>query len=116
MGTFEQIKNDLTEAMTAKQGTQPYDTVAQVVRVDGNTAWVHIPGGVDETPVAMTVSAKAGDSVRVRVSGGSAWITGSDSAPPTDDRMANIANTRAVVANTKAASAEQLAEEATTVA
>ena len=40
-----------------KKGTSPYDTQAEVVRVEGNTAWVHIPGGVDETPVRMTMNA-----------------------------------------------------------
>ena len=53
-----------------KKGTSPYDTQAEVVRVEGNTAWVHIPGGVDETPVRMTMNANPGDMVQVRVSGG----------------------------------------------
>lgn len=89
-----------------KKETQPYDTVAKVVRVEGSTAWVHIPGGVDETPVAMTINALPGDTVRVRVSGGSAWIMGSDTAPPTDDRMAIIATETAQEAKTEAKEAK----------
>lgn len=80
------------EALEAnKPKTAPYDTEAKVVRVEGSTAWVHIPGGVDETPVAMTINASAGDTVRVRVSGGTAWLIGNDTAPPTDDTLAKEA-------------------------
>lgn len=83
---------DMAAAMSASPAKPvPYDTVGEVVRVDGDTAWVHIPGGVDETPVRMSVNARIGDSVRVRVGGGTAWLTGNDSAPPTDDEKANEA-------------------------
>lgn len=71
--------------------TSPFDATAEVLRVEGNTAWVHIPGGVDETPVRLTVNAKAGDTVQVRVGGGRAWITGNATAPPTDDTKAEQA-------------------------
>lgn len=79
----------LNKANTPK--SSPYDTPAEVVRVEGTTAWVHIPGGVDETPVQMTVNAKAGDTVQVRVSGGTAFLVGNGTAPPTDDTRANVA-------------------------
>lgn len=72
------------------KGTKPYDTQATVVRIDGNTAWVHIPGGVDETPVQKTIDAHEGDTVIIRVSGGSAWITGNATSPPTDDKTADV--------------------------
>lgn len=71
-----------------KKGTAPYDAVATVVRVEGNTAYVHIPGGVDETPARMTMNARPGDTVQIRVSGGRAWLTGNASSPPTDDATA----------------------------
>ena len=96
--------------------TNPYDATATVTRVDGNIAWVHIPGGIDETPVKMTVNASPGDTVQVRVSGGRAWITGNASAPPTDDTLANVANYTASTANVRAANAEQSAEHAETTA
>ena len=76
----------LAEAIKEKEkGTEPYDTRAEVVRVSGSTAYVHIPGGVPETPVTMTIACKKGDTVQVRVSGGRAWIVGNETAPPTDD-------------------------------
>lgn len=45
-----------------------YDTTAEVKRIEDGTAWVHFPGGEDETPVRMTVNANVGDNVQVRVS------------------------------------------------
>ena len=81
-----------------KAKTTAYDTPATVRRIEGDTAWVHIPGGVDETPVKMTISAKEGDTVQVRVSGGSAFIVGNGTNPPTDDARANQAYTVATVA------------------
>lgn len=71
------------------QKTSPYDTQAEVRRIEGNVAWVHIPGGVDETPVQLTTNAKKGDVVQVRVSGGRAWLYGNQTSPPTDDTKAN---------------------------
>lgn len=67
------------------------DTTAQVLRVEGDTAWVHLDGGVAETPVSMGIDCKPGDSVRVRVVNGDAYIVGNPSAPPTDDTQANVA-------------------------
>lgn len=98
-------------AESAKKKTSAYDTQATVKRVDGNTAWVHIPGGVDETPVKLTVDAKEGDVVQVRVGGGKAWITGNQTAPPTDDTQANAAKKRANLAYGLAGKAISTAEE-----
>ena len=71
--------------------TSAYDTSATVTRVENGVAWVHIPGGVTETPVKLTINAQAGDTVQVRVSGGRAFMVGNATAPPTDDRVANKA-------------------------
>ena len=98
------------------KGTKPYDTPATVTRVDGSTVWVHIPGGVDETPVKKTINAKAGDTVQVRVSGGSAWLNGNASAPPTDDTQANLAVEYALVAGNAADSAVKSANIASEAA
>lgn len=98
------ISKDLVKLIkeSEKQGTQGYDTQAEVLRVEGKTAWVHIPGGVDETPVKMTVACSPGDTVQVRVADGRAWITGNATAPPTDDKKAieatKIANKSMAVA------------------
>ncbi len=102
-----------------KRETKPFDTPATVTRVEGQTVWVHIPGGVDETPVKRTVNAKAGDVVQVRVSGGSAWVVGNATAPPTDDTTALLARLdgieakqKAHEATVKASVAEEKADEA----
>lgn len=72
--------------------TKPYDTVAKVLRVDEKMAYVHIDGGADETPAQMAINCKTGDTVKIRVSGGKAWLTGNITAPPTDDSVAIKAN------------------------
>lgn len=93
MSQTESIVNGLIKAMSgADLRTQkPYDTPATVTRVEGDTAWVHIDGGVSETPVKLTIAAHAGDKVQVRVGGGTAWLTGNGSRPPTDDFLASLA-------------------------
>lgn len=97
---------------SGKKDTKAYDTPATVTRVEGQTVWVHIPGGVDETPVRRTIEAKPGDEVQIRVSGGSAWVVGNTTAPPTDDTTAIISRLIAVEAETKANTAKIVSEQA----
>lgn len=97
---------------SGKEKTKPYDTAATVTRIEGSTAWVHIDGGVDETPVQLTIDAKPGDTVRVRVSNNQAWLTGNGSAPPTDDTVATVAKTEARKANVLANLAKKTADQA----
>ena len=110
--------NELSKAITnavkeaQSQGTSPYDTPAEVVRIEDGTAWVHIPGGVDETPAKMTVNCQPGDVVQVRVADGRAWITGNATAPPTDDKEAIEAKNIAIKATATANESHELAEEA----
>ena len=91
--TYDKIIKGFAQAIkeSTEKGTSPYDTTAEVLRVDGDTAWVHIAGGVDETPVRKTIDCKAGDTVQLRIGGGRAWITGNATAPPTDDTTAKEA-------------------------
>ena len=110
--SIETAARELAEAMQPKPGPAPYDTQATVLRVEGDTLWVHIPGGVDETPVQRTINASAGDVIQIRVGGGSAWAVGNASAPPTDDAKANAAHSAAETAGGKAARADEKAEEA----
>lgn len=98
--------------MASKPKTQPYDTTATVKRIEDGVAWVQIPGGVDETPVKLTVNAEAGDTVQVRVSGGTAFLVGNSTAPPTDDKTANAAQKIAVTAQKTADGAVEDAERA----
>lgn len=108
------ISKDIVEVIkqSDKNGTKPYDTPATVTRVEGSTVWVHIPGGVDETPVKMTVNASEGDVVQVRVSGGSAWLVGNATAPPTDDKKALEAELASIKANLQAQKADKKARDA----
>ena len=107
------IVKDMAEAIRKPTAsTEPFDTEAEVMRIEGSIAWVHIPGGVDETPVDMTINAKVGDKVRVRVSGGQAWLSGNDTAPPTDDTKAKEAEGKADEANKRAHTATESAEQA----
>lgn len=99
-----------------KKKTSAYDTTARVVKVEGTTAWVAIPGGVDKTPARMAVNAKAGDDVRVRVAGGKAYVMGNTTAPPTDDALAKAAQDNAIRAAAAAEKASASAETAYTAA
>lgn len=88
---MNEFVKEIASAMKQSK-TKAYDTVAKVLRVDEKTAYVHIDGGADETPAQMTINCKEGDSVKIRVSGGRAWLTGNLTSPPTDDTAANEAN------------------------
>lgn len=88
---MNEFVKEIASAMKGSK-TKAYDTVAKVLRVDEKTAYVHIDGGADETPAQMAINCKTGDTVKIRVSGGKAWITGNITAPPTDDSAANEAN------------------------
>ena len=72
------------------------DYTATVTRVKDGTAYVQITGAeITDTPVAMSVDAKAGDQVRVRINGGKAWLTGNDTRPPNDSTadLEKVSNT-----------------------
>lgn len=84
------ILQDLRATRSGK-ATSAYDVAATVTRIEDDIAWVHIDGGVDETPVKLTVAAHEGDVVQVRVGGGTAWLTGNGTRPPTDDALAGVA-------------------------
>ena len=94
---MSRITNDIIKSLQKSlqandRKTSAYDTQATIRRIDGNTAWVHIPGGVDETPVQLTINASVGDRVQVRVSGGRAFLVGNATAPPTDNAYARQVN------------------------
>lgn len=111
--TNELVRN-LTEAIvnTGKKKTSPYDTSATVNKVEGGKAYVHIPGGVDETPADLTINANPGDTVQVRVAGGRAFLIGNRTSPPTDDATAIRASKRAVEAYEQAVDAQKSALDA----
>jgi len=100
-------QQELLEAINAitENKEKSFDTPATVLRVDGDTAWVHIDGGADETPVRKTINCEQGETVQVRIANGSAFLVGNASAPPTDDKTANAAQFVAVQAEAKAVEA-----------
>ena len=95
-----------------KKKPKSYDVKAEVLRIEDGKAYVHIPNGVTETPVDMTIDANVGDTVQVRVGGHRAWLTGNSSRPPTDDAEALVAKAVAKIADKNAATAKDAAEEA----
>jgi len=114
----EKLIKELTKILyeLRKPKTEAYDTKAIVRRIDGNTAWVHIDGGVDETPVELTINAGVGDTVLIRASGGRAWISGNVTSPPTDDTTANIAKKVALQASEDSQEAKEYAEDTLDIA
>ena len=83
---MNELADVISGAMQESKQQTGSDYTAKVTRVEGNTAYVQITGSdIADTPVAMSISAKAGDMVRVRVADGKAWITGNDTAPPADN-------------------------------
>lgn len=84
---MNEFVKEIASAMKESK-TKAYDTVAKVLRIDEKTAYVHIDGGADETPAQMAINCKSGDTVKIRVSGGKAWLTGNLTSPPTDDTAA----------------------------
>ena len=110
MDSVKELAKQIAGYIKGKK-TRAYDTAAEVKRIVGDTAYVHIPGGVPETPVKLTIDAKVGDTVQVRVSNSTAWLVGNSTAPPTDDTKAKEADANAGKAMTKAKEAETIAEE-----
>lgn len=111
---IDKLASELQKVIEEKDKNKktPYDTEAEVVRVDTEVVWVKIPGGVDETPVQKTINAKVGDTVQVRVSGGRAFLVGNGTNPPTDDTRANEASYQAQNAEVHAVNAEGAASDA----
>ena len=116
---LDRLANEFKRILDAPSNdTKPYDTEAEVKRIDdnGKIAWVHIPGGYDETPVELTMNAEPQEKVKVRISGGRAWITGNSTSPPTDDKKAIRAERRAVNAEAAAENAKNSADSAKSAA
>ena len=61
------------------------DYTGTVTSIEGKVAHVQFDGAtITDTPVALSIGAKKGDAVRVRVADGRAWLIGNDTAPPND--------------------------------
>ena len=87
MSSIGNLAKDLYTIMhnADEKGPKPYEPVATVVKNDeknDDVLWVKLPGGNSETPVEKTMDAEPGDKVRLRVSGGRAWVIGNGTSPP----------------------------------
>lgn len=113
MNKIDKLARAIKDSAEDKNKTSAYDTTAEVISIDEEgTAWVKIPGGVERTPAQMLINAKKGDSVRVRVSGGKAYVMGNATAPPTDDTTALRAESEALRASAAANKAASAADSA----
>ena len=108
MTTINRVANAV---LKSQKSSSTNDTSATVTRVTDDAVFVHIDGGVPETPCQKTIDCKAGDVVKIRISGGKAWIAGNATAPPTDDTRAIKADEKATNADIKAATAWVIADE-----
>lgn len=110
MGNYDNIIKAVSTL--AKKTPKTYNGPAEVLRVEGRTAWVHIPGGVPQTPAEMTIYCTPGDTVQIMISGHKCYVTGNVTSPPTDDTKANEAKKDALDAMERADGAQETAEEA----
>lgn len=90
---MSKLIKEMLDALNAvnQNKTQPFDRQGEVKRIEGKIAWVKLEGSDRETPIQMTIACDVGDTVQARIGGGSAWLTGNLTAPPTDDKKANQA-------------------------
>lgn len=93
MNKWDKVVDTIVKTIDAriKKPSSAYSTEAQVKRIEGQTAYVDIPGGEPNMPARLTIDAKVGDTVQVSVDDHKATLTGNRSAPPTDDTTANEA-------------------------
>ena len=88
---------ELFELLAKKENTGS-DYTGTITRVDGNTAYVRFNGSdIDDTPVALSIGASEGDTVRVRVADGRAWLVGNDTAPPNDSGLGSTFRSSSVI-------------------
>ena len=80
--SIRELARRFEKALEEKLKPTGYDTVAEVRRIENDKAWVHIPGGVPETPIDIAGNISVGDRIEVRVDGGRAWVYGNYTDPP----------------------------------
>lgn len=93
MDKWDKVVDTIVKTIDARirKPSSAYSTEAQVKRIEGQTAYVDIPGGEPNMPARLTIDAKVGDTVQVSVDDHKATLTGNRTAPPTDDTTANEA-------------------------
>lgn len=88
MSDIQDIAKAIAQATANNTKNTTSTTNATVKRIEDGVAYVQFDGAETETPVQLTISANTGDTVKVTVSNGKAWIVGNTTAPPTDDSTA----------------------------
>ena len=114
-----QVVNSLEDALDSKNdkgssSNTPFSR-AQVLRTDDDgITWVHIAGGVQETPAngGSVTSVKDRDQVLVNISDGKCSIIGNLTAPSSDDTEAKSAKETAISASKNSKDAEEQAKKA----
>lgn len=103
--------NALADALAAGSERKRTDAPATVTRIDQDgTVWVHVPGGVAETPArSTTAGVSVGDVVRVNVENGALTVTGNTTAPSASVQSVERVDT---AQRKTAATAEAAAEDA----
>ena len=103
---LRELARKFEEALQEKLKPTGCDDDGTVTRIEDGKIWVHIPGGVPETPVDITMAAEIGDTVKIRRAGGKAWLTGNKTQPPTGDKVARAAQHLAMSSDRRVAKIE----------
>ena len=105
--SIRELARRFEEALQEKLKPTGCDDDGVVTRIEDGKVWVHIPGGVPETPVDITMAAEVGDTVKIRRAGGKAWLTGNKTQPPTGDKTAQAAQHLAMSSDRRVAKIEE---------
>lgn len=105
--SIRELARRFEEALQEKLKPTGCDDDGVVTRIEDGKIWVHIPGGVPETPVDITMAAEIGDTVKIRRAGGKAWLTGNKTQPPTGDKTAQAAQHLAMSSDRRVAKIEE---------
>ena len=105
--SIRELARRFEEALQEKLKPTGCDDDGIVTRIEDGKIWVHIPGGVPETPVDITMAAEVGDTVKIRRAGGKAWLTGNKTQPPTGDKTAQAAQHLAMSSDRRVAKIEE---------
>ena len=85
MNAMKELIDQIIKKIDEKTKPTGSSYTGKVTRVEGQTAYVQFDGSdINDTPVRLSIGAKPGDEVRVRVEKGRAWLTGNDTSPPND--------------------------------
>ena len=106
-----ELEAALDAKMRPQKGAVQSNHLAEVTRVDPDgTAWIHIFGGADETPVSTLLSTVSeGEVVNAIISGGKVTVNGNASSPSASTAYVNKVN-KATAETTRAAIAAILGD------